>query len=364
MKTPWIEEKDLAKRLERHEAFWNGELENGPLLWVTAGKALAGQDLPVPDEEEKMWTDVEYLMAWAENELSRTYFAGDSLPVFTPTLGPDQFAAWLGAELTIKPSEYTSWSKPFVDDWSNYPNLTIDPDNRWWKLYWQILNASVEVGKDKWVTAYPDLHTGIDALGAIRGPENLMMDMAMDPEPIHRAMGQLTELWKTLVDKTSEVILPTGQGTSNWCMGWSSKRYLCLGQNDYSCLISPQMFDDFCWNDNLQTSSHVDCSLYHLDGPDAVRHLPKILELEKLNCVQWIQGAGNPHPSQWLDLLQQIQAGGKSIQLCYIGDHGTEADIFKELEILCEALDPNRLFFWIGADTKEQADAIIKQAKK
>lgn len=221
----------------------------------------------------------------------------------------------------------------------------------------------MEAGKSKWVTAYPDLHSGIDAMAAIRGPENLMMDMAMDPEPIHRAMGQLTQLWKDIVDKTSQIILPGGQGTSNWCVGWSRKRYMCLGQNDYSCLISPQMFNDFCWNDNFETSNHVDCTLYHLDGPDAIRHLPKILELEKVNCVQWIQGAGQPYPSQWLDLLKRIQAAGKSIQLVYCPGYENEVDFSKELETLCTALDPNKLFFWVMAKTKEAADAIVKQAK-
>ena len=364
MKTIWIEEKKLAEKLERNEAFWDGELENGPLMWVTVSNAIDGPDLAEPDQEEKMWTDVEYVIASAENQLSRTYYAGDSLPVYNPWLGPDQFAGWLGAELELKPKEFTSWSKPFVDDWANYTNLTISPDNHWWKLYMQILKASVEAGKDKWVTGYPDLHSGIDALAAIRGPENLMIDMAMDPEPVHRAMGQVTELWKTIVDEVSEVILPTGQGTSNWTMGWSSKRFLCIGQNDYSCLISPQMFIDFCWDDNLQTTNHVDSSIYHLDGPDAVRHLPKILELENLNCVQWIQGAGNPYPSQWIQLLQQIQNAGKSIQVCYVGSHGGDADLLKELEILCGALDPNRLFFWAMVDTKDKADAIIRQVKK
>jgi hypothetical protein len=363
MNTIWIEESRVKKACQRHEAFWKNELDDGPLMWITVPNSKPGTPPTEPDEEEKMWTDVHYYIAATEDQLARTHYAGDALPVCHPWLGPDQFAAWLGADMMIRPKESTSWVKPFVDDWSKFPEFNIDPDNKWWKLYLELLRRCAEAGQGKWITAYPDLHTGIDGLSAIRGPENLMMDMITEPNPVHRAMGQMTELWKYLVDTVSGIILPTGQGTSNWTMGYSSKRFLCVGQNDFSCMISPQMFEDFCWHDTIECGAHVDHVIYHLDGPDAVRHLPKILELEKLNCVQWIQGAGKPHPSQWLDLLRQVQDAGKSVQVYYGPGHGDDADLSKELDALCNGLDKNRLFFWAATDSAEKADALIRQAK-
>jgi len=229
------------------------------------------------------------------------------------------------------------------------------------KLYLELLKKCVEAGKDKWITTYPDLHGGTDALSAIRGAENLMMDMIAEPDTVHKAMAQMTELWKYIIDTTSEIILPAGQGTSNWTMGYSSKRFVCIGHNDFTCMISPQMYEDFCWQDNFQCCDHVDHTIYHLDGPDAARHLPRILELENLNCVQWIQGAGNPFPSQWLDLLRQIQDAGKSVQVMYWPDH--DVDLSKELDTLCNGLDKNRLFFWATTDTIEKADALVNQIK-
>jgi 5-methyltetrahydrofolate--homocysteine methyltransferase len=98
-----------------------------------------------------------------------------------------------------------------------------------------------------------------------------------------------------------------------------------------------------------------------LDGPDAVRHLPAILGLERLNCVQWIQGAGQPLPSQWLPLLQRIQSGGKSVQLYYAGAHGGEADFAQELDALCGGLDRNKLFVVIEARSVEEAEALVRQ---
>lgn len=117
--------------------------------------------------------------------------------------------------------DFTSWVKPFVLDWDHHSNLRIDPDNRWWKLYLELVRRCVAAGEAKWVTAYPDLHTGIDGLAAIRGPENLMMDMVENPQAVHRAMRQMTRLWVEIVDTVSDIVLPVDQGTSNWTMGWS-----------------------------------------------------------------------------------------------------------------------------------------------
>ena len=363
MRTPWIEEQQLASALVRHEAFWRGELEAGPLLWITAAGAKPGPVIPEPSTEAELWTNVDYVIASTQAALARTHFAADALPVFCPWLGPDQFAAWLGADLVLQPRAFTSWAEPFVEDWEQHPQLRIAPENRWWKLYLDILRESIRVGGDQWVTGYPDLHSGIDALSAIRGRDRLALDLLEHPAAVRRALNQTTTLWRQVVDTVSEIVLPAGQGTTNWTMGWSQRRFVCIGQNDYSCLISPQMFQDFCGADNRACCEHVDCTIYHLDGPGAIRHVPWLLQLPRLHCIQWIQGAGQRPPSQWLALLRQIQAGGKSVQLYYGGACGGDADLKEELEILCRALDPNRLFIWAEVESAAQADAVVAYAR-
>jgi hypothetical protein len=69
-------------------------------------------------------------------------------------------------------------------------------------------------------------------------------------------------------------------------------------------------------------------------------------------------------PSQWLSLLREIQAGGKSVQLYYGGTHGGGADLKFELDALCRALDPNRLFIWAEAASAEQADAVVAYSRE
>jgi hypothetical protein len=361
MQTVWLEPNDVDARCARNEAFWRRELDDGPLMWITVPGAKPGTPPREPDTEEALWTDVEYVLAKAEHDLGRTYFAGDALPVFNPWLGPDQFAAWLGADMQLKPRENTSWVRPLLKDAAAYPSFQIDPSNRWWKTYLDILRESAERGKGKWITTYPDLHTGIDALAAMRTPEQLMFDMLESPDEVHRAMAEMTRLWKEIVDLVSDVVLPTGQGTSNWTMGWSNERFVCVGQNDFSCLISPQMFDTFCLSDTTACANYVDRTIYHLDGAAALRHLPRLLGIQRIDCIQWIQGAGKPLPSQWLDMLQSIQAAGKTVQLVYAGSHGGDADFAREIEVLCNALDRDRLFFVIEAHSVAEANLLVSR---
>lgn len=119
------------------------------------------------------------------------------------------------------------------------------------------------------------------------------------------------------------------------------------------------MFDEFCLEDTRQTCAHADRVIYHLDGPEATRHLPTLLAIEALHCIQWVQGAGKPPPSQWLRLLQRVQEAGKSVQVLYSRGHGGDADLDRELDALCGALDPDRLFFWATVDSMSKADELV-----
>jgi hypothetical protein len=367
MRTPWIGKADLERTLERNEAFWDGTLKGGPLLWVTVpeGGPEAGPPAPKrPPLESDEWTDVGYVMAKAESDIARTAYLADALPTHNPWLGPDQFAAWMGADITFKPRDNTSWVKPFIEDWDAHPGFRIDPGNRWWKLYLEILRDSVRRGRDRWVTCYPDLHTGIDGLAAMRGPERLMFDLIERPEVVETAMRSMTRLWKEIVNTVSSIVLPAGQGTTNWTSGWSARRFVCLGQNDFSCLVSPEMFDRFILPDTVACCRHVDRIIYHLDGPGALQHLDRLLAIDALQCVQWIQGAGAALPSAWLDLLRRMQAGGKTVQLVYSGAHGGHADFKAEIDALCGALDPDRLFIVATVESLEKAEFIVRRARE
>jgi hypothetical protein len=155
MQTEWISPAQLRNACKRNEDFWKNQLEEYPLMWIIAPDAnKAVSKLADPSDINEKWTNVDLAIAHAENDLARTYFAGDALPVFNPWLGPNQFAAWLGCEMELRVAQFTSWVKPFVADWSKHQRFEIDSGNKWWRLYLEILKASVKAGKHKWIEVH------------------------------------------------------------------------------------------------------------------------------------------------------------------------------------------------------------------
>jgi len=53
--------------------------------------------------------------------------------------------------------------------------------------------------------------------------------------------------------------------------------------------------------------------MYHLDGPDAMRHIDALLSLPNLQGIQWEPGVAEPDPLEpkWRPLIRQIVEGGK-----------------------------------------------------
>ncbi len=124
------------------------------------------------------------------------------------------------------------------------------------------------------------------------------------------------------------------------------------------------MFEQFLLTDTVECCGHVEHCIYHLDGPGALQHVPRLLEIDSLDCVQWIQGAGAPLPSEWTGLLRRIQGEGKSVQVMYSGAHGGNADFKREIEVLCSALDPTRLFIAAEVESVEKADFIVRHTRE
>ena len=87
-------------------------------------------------------------------------------------------------------------------------------------------------------------------------------------------------------------------------------------QCDFSAMISPVMFERFVVPSLSEQCAWLDRALYHLDGPDCVRHLDLLLQIPNLHAIQWTPGAGEPGAGdpKWFSLYDRILRAGKSIQ--------------------------------------------------
>jgi len=117
----------------------------------------------------------------------------------------------------------------------------------------------------------------------------------------------------------------------SWSLSMDNlKGYFTDLQSDSSCLISPKDFNELILPSIEQQTEWIGRTMYHLDGPDAIRHLDSLLSLPKLSGIQWIPGAGSPPMSEWIPLLKRIQKAGKLQHL--ICQKGEVRKLLRELE--------------------------------
>jgi hypothetical protein len=120
-------------------------------------------------------------------------------------------------------------------------------------------------------------------------------------------------------------------------------------------MISPALFQEFFLPEIADEIAWLDRSIYHVDGRDALRHLNALLQIEALDAIQWVWGAGQGPASRWIPLFQRIQRAGKSLHI------STEA---AELDLLMEALRPEGVMLFTWASSVEEANAIIARVSR
>ncbi len=306
-----LERAEMERVKEFFDAYWQREVPGRPLVGITAPLDDAEErGFPVPETPAGKMTDVGYQRNEAVWRARNTLYLGEAFPMALPNIGPDSFTAYLGGELEFV-NEYTSWIRPFVDDLEDYAPA-FDRDNRWWRHMCELIDALCEAAPGNFLVGIPDLHGGGDALAAMRHPDRLALDLYDKPAEVKRIMSALTEIYKEIFDAYEERISRVQEGCTTWLRAYSRGTYTAL-QNDFSGLVSPEMFVEFFLPDVQQMARYLDNSLYHLDGPAALGNLPHLLELEKLDGIQWVPGAGAGTMGEWVEVCRRVLEAGKCL---------------------------------------------------
>jgi hypothetical protein len=80
-------------------------------------------------------------------------------------------------------------------------------------------------------------------------------------------------------------------------------------------MISTDMFAEFVIPHLQDQCRRCDYSVYHLDGPAAMKHLDLLVQVPELNAIQWTAGASMPpgaDPRWWEPIWQKVYGAGKS----------------------------------------------------
>jgi 5-methyltetrahydrofolate--homocysteine methyltransferase len=104
----------------------------------------------------------------------------------------------------------------------------------------------------------------------------------------------------------------------------------------------------------------ADSSLYHLDGPAAIKHLDAVLTVKKLGAVQWVPGAGSA-PSgceEWDPVYEKIAASGKGMWI-YLWDSPFERAV-QYADRIVSRYGKDRVIFFFGDLSEEQSYRLTK----
>jgi len=306
---------DLAEAQERWLAFWAGELLDRPPCVITAPR----DGMSPPPGPPYLAGAVSDWQPIIDTVLARTeaiYWAGESIPHYVPSFGPDQMAAFLGAELVVPEAgeNYgTDWVLPCITDWSTTPPITLDPDNPWWRRMLDFLDTLSAAFSGKLVLAHLDLHSNLDTLLAMCGGEKLCMDLVLEPDAIDRAMAEVRALYGPIYDAVYNAARMREHGTLGWVPAYHPVQTNTI-QCDFAALIGPEHFRRWAMPALDEESQHLNgACIYHLDGPECLIHVDDLCSLPHLRGIQWTTGARNKPFHEWMELLHHIQSKGKAV---------------------------------------------------
>jgi hypothetical protein len=200
-----------------------------------------------------------------------------------------------------------------------------------------------------------DWHPGGDAIAAFRDPANLAMDMILHLDEVEALLVRLEADYFRIYDVFYEKLRAAGQPISTWTTLVCDCKYY-VPSNDFSIMISTEMFEDVFLPGIIRECQFLDRSIYHLDGPGALRHLDALLAIEELDALQWVFGAGNEGFHRWVDVYRRTQAAGKGIQVMCT---------FDEVRQVMDTLDPRGLFLSVSeVPSRKAAEAMLADLGK
>ena len=359
---PWNVELEnmphFMKSMERINAWYEGEVvDRAPIRFSQHNADFNSKEynktwLTLKDR----WMDVEFVVNDYVRRLGKKSLLAETFPVFFPNLGPNWYVGCFGAP--IKWGEVTSWAEdPVIGDYDeDMSRVSFDRDGELYRKIDEFTDYALSVCKGKFIVGYTDYHPGIDAAVALRGTQNILMDLIDQPERVEELIAICEKPFFEVYDYFDAKLKAEGQPSATWMTVPSFGKQF-IPSADFSAMISTADFDRLIYPVLEKECKYFTHNIFHIDGKYVKNHTGSILSLPNVHAIQWVQGVGNDEPiMQWVPYLKSILQAGKSIII----------DLKKsELESFINAFDkPDGIMLCIASDDTEEQKAIIKRVER
>ena len=346
---------DWDETKERFMAWWAGEPLGRAAIAVTAPRdGLPGEPPPVaPTDPIQRWTDLDYIAALNDYGHRRTFYGGEAFPIWNGGYpGHTAIPAFLGCPTTL--DLRTGWWDPILEgaEW-RLEDIRLDTDGRWYRFTLELLERAAAEAKGKSIPGVGAFGGCGDTLAALRGSMPLLYDVADRPDLVRDTERFLMDMWVEVYQTFYDIVSPVAGGSTCWFPLWSPGKFYAT-QNDFSYMISPDMFGELFVPALERQLAYLDHAVYHVDGIEAFRHVPALCELPRLQAIQILPGAGKPSPLHYMDVLKQVQAGGKNLHISIPA---------AEVETALAELSARGLFLATGCATEAEARDLLAKAE-
>lgn len=285
----YCEDFDLVR--DRLAHWWAGQDIGRPALQLTVPRAEPRDRVPVLPEPAGWVThystkSFEYRVNLALRACAATEYLAEAVPCVAPDLGPNCLALYLGCRGEERPG--TVWFHPCIEA-PETARFALDEQNLYWAFTLRLARAQLRLGGDRFLTSFPDLIEGLDTLAAMRGTQQLLVDLLERPDWVHAGLDRITDLYFECYDRLYDLVRDDRGGSHFWA--WAPGRMAKL-QCDFSAMISPGMFRDFMVPVLERMTARLDHCMYHWDGPGSIVHLDALLSVAGIDMIQWTPGAG------------------------------------------------------------------------
>jgi 5-methyltetrahydrofolate--homocysteine methyltransferase len=322
--------EDWKEAKQRLTAWWEGGTPDRPVIQVFAPrdnpKYASEEDLEFNYDEwgfARNPGNPDAAIRGFRRQCAETYFGGEAYPNLWINLGAGVLGAYLGAEPRFESETVwfgAQWSEELGKNWEELRRVEFKVDNEWWRITRRITETASEAFSRYGIIGMTDLGGILDVVASLRGSRKLLIDLVRNPEDVKSLSYKIIEWWHFCYDELNRIIWRSMEGTSAWMNIWCPERWYPI-QCDFAFMLSPKLFNEFVIPHVEEQCERLDRVIYHLDGPGQIPHLNSLLNVEELDGIQWVPGAGEELKGddcgspKWISLYRKILEAGKLLVL-------------------------------------------------
>ena len=309
------DELALTQLLKRHEAFWNWEEVDQPLIgWARWPRdPIRDLDLGLPHEQGELlpdMIDVERLLPQFEAR-----FASASGPLdgdfIWPSL-PTRVLPWLEAVVGARvyysntSTSRSIFTEPFVRSWRDMPQVGQLDESPWLLKLKEFVGALARLSGGRFAIAIPSPHGPWDVLGAVRSLTDLYLDLHDSPGALVACAAQYADLW-VRVNRLLEAIVPRWKGGYVGFFGLWAPGFAPTGTDDTSVSVSRAAYDKLMLPADRVTAAPWRHYLFHAHSGGAHLLESTIDFLGDGRALQVVLDPNGPSLRDMLPMLRRIQ---------------------------------------------------------